>query len=358
MTGLAVAALTFSALLAHAQVGGEPTWRISKILPALQNVEIVTASGPGNAWAAGINPASSRLYIEHWYGRAWHHIEAPPRLGKLPYDSYVTVGSSSPRNAWFFAATQAGARPHTFALHWSNGTWTARALPRDVSISDTAVLGPADAWAFGFAGSGYQQAPYDLRWDGKTWQRVRLPAAPYEVSALAPDQIWALATATATLNKPANKQVTDVIHWNGRRWTTLRVPVPPPARGGFLDAYIAAGGPRNFWFAYINFDRNFNFRSNGLLHWSNGHWQRLRLPADFTVFLNGAAQDGHGGLWVCSPDQIYHYAQGHWSAQHMAGKDPACNHLAWIPHTHSAWIAGAIRTADLHLQGAIFRFAQ
>ena len=148
------------------------------------------------------------------------------------------------------------------------------------------------------------------------------------------------------------------MHWNGNAWTAVPVPVPPLPSGGILDGYLAASGPGSFWFAYINFDRNINFLSNGLLRWHRGHWQRLRLPAHFTVFLNAAAQDGHGGLWVCSPDQIYHYARGRWIQQPVPGRDPSCNAMAWIPHTESAWAVGSLRTASLDLEGAILRYAR
>jgi hypothetical protein len=148
------------------------------------------------------------------------------------------------------------------------------------------------------------------------------------------------------------------MHWNGGAWTAMRVPVPPLPRGGILDDRLAAASPGSFWFAYINFDRNYNFLSNGLLRWHRGHWQRLRLPARFTYFLNAAAQAGQGGLWVCSPDQIYHYARGRWTQQHLPGPHSFCDDMAWIPHTESAWAVGSLDTASLNVERVILRYAR
>jgi hypothetical protein len=73
---------------------------------------------------------------------------------------------------------------------------------------------------------------------------------------------------------------------------------------------------------------------------------KLPVPADFTYFLNAAAHDGHGGLWMCSPSQMYHYGDGHWTQQSLPEGNTSRNALAWIPGTRAAWAAGSLQAAS------------
>lgn len=360
---LGIAAILIAAFVAApawparaAGAAGTPSWRIAKIVSAVGQEYSVSASGPANAWATGDLKATegSRLGVERWNGRAWQPIAVPSSLGFLPAaDPFTPVGSSSAGEAWLFPQALTGSTPRSYALHWHDGRWTTTRLPKGAIIEDTAVFGADDAWAFGAAGTSSRLTPYDLRWNGKKLRTVALPGVPYEVSAISASDMWTAGRSRATLNQPANRQITLAMHWNGKAWSSVRVPVPRLPRGGTLDASIAATGPAGLWFAYIDFDGNLNFLSNGLLRWDDGKWHRLRLPAGFTDFLNSAVQDGHGGLWVTSGGENYHYSAGRWTRQALP-KDTFCDALAWIPGTHAAWCSGSLSTAH-GLDGVILR---
>jgi hypothetical protein len=334
VSGLLIAAVA----LTPAQAARAPRWRLVTVVSAAFQELAVSATGPNNAWATG-DPATA--IIERWNGRAWRLIQPPVHLGILNTNfESAPVGSSSAGDSWIFPAVYQGTTPRTVALHWRHGHWTTYQFPRNSLIADTAVFSPADAWAFGTLSHSRHLTPYDLRYNGRRWRAATLPGAPHEVSALSPANLWAIGPSIATLNAPASKQITLAMHWNGRAWSKLRVPVPPGPSGGFLDDRIAAAGARNLWYAYFRFDRNSNFISNGLLHWYHGRWHRLRLPSGFNFFLNSAAQDGAGGLWICAPDSLYHYSNGQWAEQIRPGEHFALNALAWIPGTKSAWAVG------------------
>lgn len=352
----AVGALTLGATQAASQAESSPRWRIAQAFPGTEQEYEASAHGAGDAWITGTTN-SFRLDVERWNGTGWQHIAAPAHLGFISSDDPDTpISSSSPGNAWAFPRVSQGVKTtRTYALHWQRGHWATSRLPRHATIGDAAVFSAHDAWAFGTIGTYRHKAPFNRRYNGTRWRTTALPGAPYEVSALAAGNMWAIGPSTATLNKPRAKQITLAMHWNGHAWRALRVPVPQLPRGGNLDDHIAAAGAGDLWVAYINFTRNFDFVSNGLLRWHHGHWQRLRLPPHFTYFLNSAALDGHGGLWVCSPDQIYHDSSGRWSRQHLPATFAGCDDLAWIPGTRSAWASGAISAAT-SLAGAVLRY--
>jgi hypothetical protein len=192
------------------------------------------------------------------------------------------------------------------------------------------------------------------RWNGRKRRAVVLPGAADEVNAISAGNIWAIGTSTATLNLPANRQITLAMHWNGKAWSSVPVPVPRLPRGGSLDDDLAATGPAGLWFAYISFDASGGVLSNGLLRWDGRHWSRLRMPAHFTYFLNATAQDGHGRLWMCSPSQIYHYSAGQWTQQPTPKGQFSCNALAWVPGTKAALAAGSMLTGS-NSDGVILR---
>jgi hypothetical protein len=224
--------------------------------------------------------------------------------------------------------------------------------------------GPANAWATGDLKATPVGSRLGVeRWNGRAWQPIAAPARslrpaverhetdhrgragrPDEVSAVSANDMWVVGTSRATLDQPANRQVTLAMHWNGKTWNSVRVPVPRLPRGGSLDSFIAATGPAGLWFAYVAFDGNANLLSNGLLRWDGRKWHRLALPADVADSLNGAVQDGHGGLWVNAIDQIYHYSAGRWTRQPLP-KGISCDALAWIPRTRAAWCSGTLFAA-------------
>jgi hypothetical protein len=357
LTATLAVAVTAGGGLQPSQAKGSPHWQIAKIYRHIQQFDAVSAKSARDAWVIGQTNSGPPVHfdVERWNGAEWQHIAVPPDLGTVRQNFFTAIGSSSLGNAWTFPTLFSGTREQTYALHWDNGRWMTTKLPPGSAIADTAVFSRGNAWAFGAIRVAGKLRAFDLRWRGRRWRQVSLPAAPFEVNAFAPDDMWAVGTSAATLAKPRDKQVTMAMHWNGRAWAALRVPVPQLPRAGVLDDYIAATGPRDFWLAYVDFDRNYNFVSNGMLHWNGTRWRHVKLPAHFVDFLMSMSQDGKGGLFICSPSQIYHYAAGRWTQQQLPGPNPlrhiVVDSLAWIPGTTSALAVG-----ERNLHGLILRY--
>jgi hypothetical protein len=318
----------------------------------------IAATGRDDAWAAtqlcGKN-CRPDLGVLRWDGRSWRSVPVPD-LGRLPQNlPFPAVAASSASNAWVFANTRAGKSARSSALHWTGRRWTVTRLPGSAVISGAAVLGPADAWAFGTTGSGGALAPYDLHYSGRGWHRVRLPAVPYAASALGPRDIWALAVTTRTLHDLASRQVTVALHFDGRRWHTLSLPAIRRRPGAALiPGPIVAVGPGQAWFPVLVMSASGNLAAGRLLHRDGGRWQQARMP--YKDFTNGAAADGHGGLWLSDGFHLDHYARGRWTTQvppAPRGQHLFVNALTGVRGTRTDWAAGLLLPSET---GAIYRY--
>ena len=337
----AAGALALGTVLAPAQAASLARWRIARLPTGSAQEFLVSAHGPGDAWVTGVTN-SGLVDVERWDGRAWQRI-AVPHLGHLGVDDPLApVGSSSPSNAWIFPSLYRGTSLSTYALHWLHGHWTTQRLARHTTMYDTAVFSRTDAWAFGVIGSSSRTAPYDLRYNGRRWRMTTLPGAPYYVSALSADNMWTAGPSAATVAKPLSQQVMLAMHWNGHKWSAHRIPVPMLRRHA-LNFHIAAAGASDLWLGYVDYPLNSGSAPNGLLHWNRTGWHRLKLPAHFNSFVNEMIQDGRGGLFLCTPSDIYHYTGGRWIHQQLPGTHPqqiGLSGAAWIPGTTSAWAVG------------------
>lgn len=359
---------TMSAPPAPAVPGpGADGWRVVTSFGRLGDFDQVTqiaATGRDDAWATaqicghGCKSLLTPLTVLHWNGRAWRRVPVPGLGGMNPNLDIPTLAASSAANAWVFENTFRRGRARSWALRWTGRRWAAARLPDSAAIGAAATFGPADAWAFGTTGSGRRLAPFDRRWDGRRWGRIWLPAVPYAVSAFGASDMWALGITVRTLRMAPSRQVDVLMHWDGTRWRTLALPAIRRRPRALLGAWpLVVTGPRDAWIPYLIIGDNGhgNLLGSGLLHWDGTGWHRQRLPYRF--FTNGAAQDGHGGLWLGQPWTFNHYGGGHWTA----ATPPAprgwlgfINAMAWIPGTRSDWAAGSISKGQTSL-GAIFR---
>jgi hypothetical protein len=176
-------------------------------------------------------------------------------------------------------------------------------------------------------------------YDNGAWHKVFLPAPPEEVSAVAPNDIWAM-------NRPAKPQGGWVaMHWNGSAWRTLALPpIKIPAQGsGFY--LMMASGPDSVWLAREIQGSNGKL-SSALLHWT-GRWHVITVPFP-TNGLGNMAPDGAGGLWVAATagsypklvNYMFHYGPGGWTRQLVParpGPNTPVGWVTWIPGTRSLW---------------------
>jgi hypothetical protein len=308
---------------------------------------VVTTVGPDNEGVSGTLAASSAAdgwsvwigshytAVERLMGTQWARVPIPAKLTGY-VRSAVAFDGDSATDFWLFNSYRANQ-----ALRYSGGQWTLQRIPAWVlprrpdgsglSAVTASVFGPDNVWVFGLDADAYA-AHYD---DG-AWAKVRLPAAPDEVSAVSPDDIWALRGGTAW-------------YGNGRTWTATKIPRAagdPPESFGDLTVSgrdsawvwrtVLASGPPT---------------EAAVLHWNGTSWRSVAgTPADT---IDSVAPDGSGGLWASGADVnpggfnlLYHLTGDRWSEVNPpAGTwDQAPESLTWIPGTRSLWGTATGRT--------------
>jgi len=323
-----------------------PGWRVvATVGPDNEAVTgAVSAESAAGAWSVWTGTGFTA--VERLDGTRWSRVPLPAALTAYAR-SAVAFGGDSATDFWLF-----NSRSATHVLRFAGHRWTLQRIPSWVlqrqpgggglSVS-AAVFGPGNVWVFGL-GAGAYAAHYD----GRGWARVRLPAAPDEVSAVSADDIWALHGNVAW-------------NWNGESWTASSIPKAagdPPERFDNLTAT----GPASAWVW-----RDVSVRGRPAevdqLHWNGTAWRRTGAgpPVDL---IDSVVPDGSGGLWATGADDnpggfnlFYHLSGGRWREASLPGgiRDQQPESLAWIPGTDSVWGTATGRTGK-GSDGAIIKY--
>jgi hypothetical protein len=370
LTAAAAAALATAVPAAVAASGSG--WRVAAVFGPRTGVTYVpgfVATSRTDAWstlttvcAPCIGPSQAQAqWVEHWNGRRWQKMTGPKLLSIY---AGGFLAASSARDAWLF-----GGAGHRHALRWNGRKWALTTIPTWVVRNGgrsgivraiTADFSRSDLWVFS---SGYEKTPFAARYHDGRWSKAILPAFPGQISALAPDDIWATGYRL-------RKAGLALMHWNGRSWRILAIPAPtnvPPHATEYVGNLLASG-PASVWL-----ERNILIGSQGartlyLMHWNGKRWTRVRFHYR-TSFADYIAQDGHGGIWVVTngPAPRYHWYFDHLNGGHWSRQLPPATAtttfqeitaLTWIPGTRSLWAAGGL--LPLHsttaVLGALFRY--
>lgn len=331
-----------AAIEARAVVAGQaapaktPGWRVVAAIGPYNEAVTGTVSAGSAVGAWSVWTGTAFTAVERLVGNRWSRVPLPAALTGYAR-SAVAFGGDSSSDFWLFSSRSA-----TRALHFADGRWTLRPIPSWVlqrqsgggglSVS-AAVFGPDDVWVFGL-----DAAAYAAHYNGRTWAKVRLPAAPDEVSAVGPDDIWALHGNVAW-------------HWNGSGWTGDKIPGAAGSRpGSFAD--LTATGPSSAW-VWRTVRAPGHPAEVGQLRWNGTSWRRAG-PGSPAGIVDSVAPDGSGGLWATGVDEnpggfnlFYHLAGGRWNEVSppagIWGQQPES--LAWIPGTHSVWGTATGRTS-------------
>jgi hypothetical protein len=365
-TGASDPVLTGSPAAAAVQIQHDTGWRVVQTIKYCGNGALmsVTADSARDAWAVG-QPLACGANVQHWNGTSWSRVPVPAAIDRVTDGSsgpMAPVAASSAADAWIFPHPGSPPLPSEgWALHWTGSRWQKTVLPDQLAVATAAAFGPDDVWAFGGvqkgADAGVLYPPYAGWFDGRAWHIVKMPGQPLAVSALTRGDIWAVGPTLGTVAKPPARQVIVAMHWTGRSWHDTPVPrvAGSPIAAGFLaPAYLVADGPHDLWWAYPG-PRSSRGAQIVVLHWHSGTWQRVAVPPAVTS-IDGMAQDGHGGLWLCTladtQQYCYHYSAGRWSRQLVPcprGYGLQIYGLTLIPETTSLWAVGE---ADPNRSGA------
>ena len=176
-------------------------------LPALRgggvttNVGSLSASSASNVWAVGdlIRTAAGAPTALHWNGRKWSAVAVPENLD--------VVSTSGPNNAWALGAAGDLA-------HWNGTAWSVEDpgyAQRNDFISGIATSSPTLAYAVGYNTDNGQSAL--LRFNGQAWSAAPLAKKARHLTlnsvAIRARSAWAVGTGAAG---PV------VVHTSGGTW--------------------------------------------------------------------------------------------------------------------------------------------
>jgi hypothetical protein len=254
----------------------------------------VSATGPGEAWAAGTfedQKALDHPLAEHRSGGTWTRVPVPQPAGQQALLN--AVDDLSPGNAWavgtsFGGGVGATAAGRTLIEHWNGTSWSivpspnpAAGVPGDADVL-TAIsgTGPGDLWAAGWDNNGVTISLLFEHWNGSTWTAATSPtplkSAQFAnaITAISPDNVWAVGT------DETRESQTLSAHWDGTAWSI--VPTPNLTHAGNAQNMltgVSADGAGNVWASGLADNVNGqNLRVPYVLHWTGAQWVMTKVP--------------------------------------------------------------------------------
>jgi hypothetical protein len=162
--------------------------------------------------------------IQHWDGARWSGVPAPVPAGSTGVASLAAVSATGPRDVWAVGSwVDAAGAGRTLTEHYDGTRWRvvagADAPPQRPGaraadhLDAVTALGPDDVWAVGatvdtVTGSALDDRTVTEHWDGRTWAPVESPNVGttdnlLNGAAAAPGIVWAVGRgypdATLTL---------------------------------------------------------------------------------------------------------------------------------------------------------------
>jgi len=208
----------------------------------------IAALSADDVWAAGqtmISDGKTDLpLLEHWDGKQWSVIPSFPRAGSTVLNGLAVV---SARSIWVAGENFISPTAQGLLAHWDGSRWKLFPFPDVFSFGQLSASAPDDIWALGTSLALAAQVEH---WDGQKWSVMPLPrfssTAPYyvllsEITAVTASDVWAVGTLRihdGTINDM--KEQFLVLHWNGKTWQRVKVQVPQPRANNSANA-IAIG---------------------------------------------------------------------------------------------------------------------
>ena len=264
--------------------------------PTNSTLGSVSATGPGEAWAAGTfadQQALDHPLAEHRSGSTWTRVPVPQPAGQQALLN--AVDDLSPGDAWAVGTSFSGgvgATPGGLTLieHWNGTSWSivpspnpAAGVPGDADVL-TAIsgTGPGDLWAAGWDNNAATDTISLLfeHWNGSTWTAATSPtplmSAQFAtaITAVSPGNVWAVGT------DETRESQTLSAHWNGTAWSI--VPTPNITHAGNAQNMltgVSSDGAGNVWASGLADNVNGqNLRVPYVLHWTGAQWVMTKVP--------------------------------------------------------------------------------
>jgi hypothetical protein len=243
-----------------------PTWHVQYRQPGT-DITAVSATGPDNAWAIGINRRRGTGLLLHWNGSRWQSVHYPGEAADLP----TAIFALSATDFWIFVQNSYQ------ALHWSNGQWNELDMP--VAGYPMAVVSDTNIWISGgnvpdcnvssHSGRGCTATSH---WNGTTWTSFPLAAQSIaSVSASSRAGVWLVGESYSRTKAASHHDgfittsLPYVYRWTGSVWRRS----PLAVRRTSADPSIVADSPKDVFVA----EASTTHRSACSMHW-NGRADR------------------------------------------------------------------------------------
>lgn len=285
--------------------------------------DAVAAVDDENVWAFGDDSAQNNgtTWIHRWDGEKWQQESTPDNWSVVP----TAADASAADDVWAAGRSPEGGAA---SLHFDGTEWTADELDPALVPTDLEAIDPANVWMLSEPVDGYDRAAF---FDGEIWRDYPAPAAHNALSAVSPDDVFAVG---------GDSGQPGVERWDGEKWNPMEVPeVDLPggeASAVFEDVFArstddvwAAGGVSWKDGDEVNHERPL------LAHFDGDAWSIVETEGDSSY--DAVADDGSDGLWLnegsWNPTFVHRTAEGETSRQRLTDEkyDLSIPTLAHVP---------------------------
>ncbi|MEU1880780.1 hypothetical protein ABZ470_26030 [Streptosporangium sp. NPDC020072] len=142
------------------------------------SVKRLSAAAPDDLWALTRDDLGEVSAIEHWNGRRWRAVPAPPSLSGAKA-SFRDVVAVSAREVWVAGTImRPGRRQAALLMRWDGSRWDLPGgVPEEaISFGSVAPDGHGGVW-LGASNYAYDEHRILLHFDGRSWTREKAPKA-------------------------------------------------------------------------------------------------------------------------------------------------------------------------------------
>jgi hypothetical protein len=231
--------------------------------PVTNDLVGVTAIGPGDAWAIGIDPTFGRPgVVMHRDAAGWQVVTGAPAA------VYNDVWAVAHDHVYFATRDQD-------VLEW-NGTSFQPLGTLGAPVTIVRGTSTSDVWAVEGDGSLWH-------WNGASWTQAALTGTVTSLVAVASDDVWAVGYGSAFAGM--------IAHWDGSTWSAAFDP-------SLQYSSIAASGPKDAWVILPTGDS---------LHFDGTSWSYVSITFDGAGVTVVALGPGDA-IGVTSSGFAYHYS--------------------------------------------------
>jgi hypothetical protein len=259
--------------------------------PNYNHVSDLTSTSPDNLWTVGLMGSSARQNLAEHYSSycppSATSTSTPSKTRTATRTQTATRTSTPTRTPTSTNSSTPTATPNVCGLGWQNSTIPSPGTLYN-ELTRVSAISPDDIWAVGYQTSTPGvPASATLHWDGTSWQVVPSPSPSnfvvlQGVVGIAANDVWAVGYS---------ENQTLAMHWDGSQWTVITT--PSPANPTNLEG-VSALGTNDVWAVGD---------ANGqtlVIHWDGSQWNIVPSPSvpNLNNFLWSIAAISDNDIWA------------------------------------------------------------